>query len=279
MRLLGGLGLLAPVAFLIVLLAAPRALDSWSDDGTQSILAAVATAAVGVWLTLLIVMLYVVIRYRRLIKAAEQLAAGTLGVTVRASERGRGLDNRLARAINTISAKLSETTDAAQTDKLTGVANRRALLVDLFNEVERANRYERPLSVAFVDIDHFKAVNDTYGHQRGDAVLQAVAYELRRALRDGELIYRLGGEEFLVLLPGADHDAAIEIAERVRGAVTASRPGDLELTLSAGVASAAGDGVSYDDLFRSADVALFEAKRGGRDRVVAASAPPAALAA
>ena len=175
LRLLGGLGLLASVAFVVVLLAAPTALYSWTDDGTASMLAAVAAAAVGVWLTVLIVLFYVVFRYRRLVKAAEQLAAGKLEVSVKASAKGRGLDNRLARAINTIAAKLAETTDAATTDKLTGVANRRALLVDLFNEVERANRYERPLSVAFVDIDHFKAVNDTFGHAAGDEVLRGVA--------------------------------------------------------------------------------------------------------
>ncbi|MFL5751388.1 MAG: diguanylate cyclase [Chloroflexota bacterium] len=270
MRLLGGLGLLAPVAFLIVLLAAPRALDSWSDDGTQSILAAVATAAVGVWLTLLIVMLYVVIRYRRLIKAAEQLAAGTLGVSVRASERGRGLDNRLARAINTISAKLSETTDAAQTDKLTGVANRRALLVDLFNEVERANRYERPLSVAFVDIDHFKAVNDTYGHAVGDDVLRGVAQALQSNLRATDMVGRYGGEEFMLILTETNVEEGAVLTEKLRNIVagqTVLADGQtVSVTISIGIAGGVGSRLTSDALVRDADAAMYSAKSLGRNQ-------------
>ncbi|MFL5770331.1 MAG: GGDEF domain-containing protein, partial [Chloroflexota bacterium] len=271
MRLLGGLGLLAPVAFLIVLLAAPRALDSWSDDGTQSILAAVATAAVGVWLTLLIVMLYVVIRYRRLIKAAEQLAAGTLGVTVRASERGRGLDNRLARAINTISAKLSETTDAAQTDKLTGVANRRALLVDLFNEVERANRYERPLSVAFVDIDHFKAVNDTYGHAVGDDVLRGVAQALQSNLRATDMVGRYGGEEFMLILTETDVEEGAALSEKLRELIERKRFSidgnpELSVTISIGIAGGTGQLLRMESLIRDADAAMYSAKSLGRNQ-------------
>src|SRR4029079_2781701 len=158
MRVLGGLGLLALVAFIVVLLAAPFALGPRIDAATQSALSAVSAVTISVLLSVVLVLLYVVLRYRRLVKAAEQLAAGKLGVTVKTGEKGRGLENRLARAINAISAKLPETTDAAQPDKLRGVASRRALLVDLFNEVERANRYERPLSVAFVDIDHFQTV-------------------------------------------------------------------------------------------------------------------------
>jgi diguanylate cyclase (GGDEF)-like protein len=169
--------------------------------------------------------------------------------------------------------------DRAVLDPLTGLLNR-AALGSRVEEIEQQARVTGdPVALVLLDLDHFKRVNDEYGHERGDAVLRDAAYEIRKSLRSFELVYRFGGEEFLVLLPGADHEAAIEVAERVRGAVTASRPGDLELTLSAGVAAAAGDGVSYDDLFRSADSALFEAKRGGRDRVVAAAAPPAALAA
>jgi diguanylate cyclase (GGDEF)-like protein len=120
-------------------------------------------------------------------------------------------------------------------------------------------------------------VNDTHGHERGDVVLREVAYEIRKSLRSFELVYRLGGEEFLVLLPGVELGGAVEIAERIRRAVASARPGDLELTLSAGVASTAGGRLSYEELFRAADGALFAAKRAGRDRVEVAGAMPPVL--
>ena len=110
-------------------------------------------------------------------------------------------------------------------------------------------------------------MNDTHGHKRGDAVLSDVAYEIRKSLRSFELVYRIGGEEFLVLLPGVDLTEALEIGERVRHAVQEARPGSLDLTLSAGVATGAGGHISYEQLFREADAALFEAKRAGRNRV------------
>ena len=106
--------------------------------------------------------LIVRIRFGRLVRAAERIAAGDYTVAV--PTRGGGLEARLATAINGISTSLADTHDRATIDRLTGVANRQALLAALFAEVERASRYERPLCVAFVDIDHFKAVNDTYGH-------------------------------------------------------------------------------------------------------------------
>ena len=270
LRLLGGLGLIALVAITVVLLAAPNALVSWVDGGSQSILAAIAAAAVGVWLTVLIVLTYVVFRYRRIVKAAEQLAAGQLGVSVKASEKGRGLDNRLARAINTISDKLSETTDAATTDKLTGVANRRALLVELFNEVERANRYERPLSVAFVDIDHFKAVNDSYGHAFGDEVLRGVAQALSSNLRATDLVGRYGGEEFMLILTETNVEEGAVLTEKLRNIVAAQRftvdGQTLSVTISIGIAGGVGARLTSDALVRDADAAMYSAKSLGRNQ-------------
>src|SRR5687768_7297483 len=183
MRLVGGLGLAAPVALILLALFMPTALDSWYDEGVRSAVAAIAAGAIGVSLTALVVLAYYPVRLRRIVRAIEQLADGELGITIPAPERGRGVDGRLARAVNALSASLAETTDAATVDKLTGVPNRRALLVELFNEVDRANRYERPLSVAFVDIDHFKAVNDTYGHAVGDILLRGVAQTIKANLR------------------------------------------------------------------------------------------------
>jgi diguanylate cyclase (GGDEF)-like protein len=162
--------------------------------------------------------------------------------------------------------------DAAVLDPLTGLLNRAALQSRVV-ELEQQARLTGG-SVCFVacDIDGFKQVNDTYGHERGDEVLQATAYELRKSLRSFELIYRLGGEEFLIVLPGSDLEHGVAVAERLRRHLVASRPGGLELTMSVGVSAAAGEEAAYEPLFRAADAALYEAKREGRDRVVAS--PP-----
>ena len=165
-------------------------------------------------------------------------------------------------AIALMNAEVEVRTDATL-DPLTGVYNRTALR----RRVDELNG--TPLAVVMLDIDHFKAVNDTYGHQRGDAVLQAVAEEMRGALREGEPVYRLGGEEFLVLLPGAGEPEAVLVAERLRAAITAARPGGLEVTVSLGVSAGTDE---YAALYEHADAALYEAKRSGRDRVVAHAA-------
>ena len=122
------------------------------------------------------------------------------------------------------------------------------------------------------DIDGFKRVNDTYGHDRGDAVLRATAYELRKALRSFELIYRLGGEEFLIVLPGAGLEQGRQTAERLRCHLLEARPGGLDLTMSFGVSAAAGQAAAYESLFKAADAALYEAKNAGRNRVEVAPA-------
>ena len=131
-------------------------------------------------------------------------------------------------AINGISTSLADTHDRATIDRLTGVANRQALLAYLFAEVERATRYERPLCVAFVDIDHFKVVNDSYGHDAGDLVLRDVAQTLAENLRASDLIGRYGGEEFMLILTETDveegGDAEREAARRSSSAsASASR--------------------------------------------------------
>jgi diguanylate cyclase (GGDEF)-like protein len=157
--------------------------------------------------------------------------------------------------------------DRAVLDPLTGLLNRASLDARVFEIEEQAHLTGGAVSVIVLDLDGFKRVNDTYGHARGDVVLRDAAYEIRKSLRSFELVYRIGGEEFLVLLPGVDLDAALEIAERVRHAVELARPADLDLTLSAGVAADSGGDIRYSELFRAADAALLEAKRGGRNRV------------
>jgi diguanylate cyclase (GGDEF)-like protein len=169
--------------------------------------------------------------------------------------------------------------DRAVLDPLTGLLNRASLESRVAEIEQQARLTDGSVSVVLLDLDRFKRVNDEYGHERGDAVLRDAAYEIRKSLRSFELVYRIGGEEFLLLLPGADLEGGVEIAERVRTAVSVGRPGDLELTVSAGVATAAGDEVRYDRLFRAADLALLQAKREGRDRVVASLEPRAVVAA
>jgi diguanylate cyclase (GGDEF)-like protein len=157
--------------------------------------------------------------------------------------------------------------DRAVLDPLTGLLNRASLDARVLEIEEQAHLTGGAVSLIVLDLDGFKHVNDTFGHKRGDAVLRDVAYEIRKSLRSFELVYRIGGEEFLVLLPGVDLSEALEIAERVRHSVEEARPGELDLTISAGVATDAGGHITYDELFRQADVALLGAKRSGRNRV------------
>jgi diguanylate cyclase (GGDEF)-like protein len=161
--------------------------------------------------------------------------------------------------------------EAAVLDPLTGLLNRKALETRVLELEEQARLTDDSVCFIACDLDGFKRVNDTHGHDRGDAVLRATAYEMRKALRSFELIYRLGGEEFLVIIPGAGLSEGLEIAERMRRRVDEARPGGLELTMSIGVSAAIGERVSYDDLFKSADAALYVAKEQGRNRVVASN--------
>jgi diguanylate cyclase (GGDEF)-like protein len=166
-------------------------------------------------------------------------------------------------------------------DPLTGLLNRASLEARVVEIEEQARLTGGALSLIVLDLDRFKQVNDSHGHERGDAVLRDTAYEIRKSLRSFELVYRIGGEEFLVLLPGVGLAQAEEVAERVRLAIGDARPGDLELTVSAGVAAGAGTDISYEELFRAADAALLLAKRSGRDQVQSAgnslpACPPAA---
>jgi diguanylate cyclase (GGDEF)-like protein len=163
--------------------------------------------------------------------------------------------------------------DRAVLDPLTGLLNRASLDSRAVEIEEQAHLSGGAVSLIVIDLDRFKRVNDTYGHDRGDAVLRDVAYEIRKSLRSFELVYRIGGEEFLVLLPGVGLTEAVEIAERVRQAVWDGRPGGLDMAISAGVASESGSRIRYEELFRAADAALLKAKRGGRNRVKAAGEP------
>ena len=157
---------------------------------------------------------------------------------------------------------------AAILDPLTGMLNRHALATRTA-EVEHQSRLTRePVGVIVADVDHFKAVNDTHGHGAGDAVLRAVAYALRRELRAYDLAYRLGGEEFVVLVLGAHAGSSAEIAERLRAAIERETCSGIRVTMSFGVAATRrGDPFSWTDAFARADAALYDAKAAGRNCV------------
>jgi diguanylate cyclase (GGDEF)-like protein len=154
-------------------------------------------------------------------------------------------------------------------DPLTGLFNRNALEQRLGELNGQPCNHEEGLSHALLlcDLDHFKQVNDRLGHAAGDAVLQDVAYTMRATLRAGDSIYRVGGEEILVVLPGAGRESALEIAERLRAEVRDRRPVGVEVTVSIGVAVSEPDFVDTDDLVSRADAALYAAKAAGRDKV------------
>jgi diguanylate cyclase (GGDEF)-like protein len=155
-------------------------------------------------------------------------------------------------------------------DPLTGLFNRNALEQRLEELEGQPCSEAEGLSHALLlcDLDHFKRVNDQLGHAAGDAVLQDVAYVMRAALRAGDSIYRVGGEEILVILPGAGREDALEIAERLRIAVRERRPVGVSVTVSIGVAVSKPDAVDTDDLIARADVALYAAKASGRDAII-----------
>ena len=269
MRLLGVLALVTPVMVGILLLSDPELTASWVASGYRPIVAAVTAVSIGVALTSLICWTIVRIRFGRLTKAAERIVAGDYAVAV--SERGGGLEARLARAINGIAASLADTHDRATFDRLTGVANRQALLAALFAEVERASRYERPLCVAFVDIDHFKTVNDSYGHAAGDIVLRGVAQTIAENLRASDLIGRYGGEEFMLILTETMVEEGAALSEKLRKLVERSRftvegNPELSVTISIGIVGGVGKQLRMEHLVRDADAAMYSAKSLGRNQ-------------
>ena len=214
-------------------------------------------------------------------------AFGSADVTVDAMRRGATdfvtkpvdaalLDLRIRRAFD-----LEQTRRMANTDGLTGLYNHRHLQERLQQEIERAERYDRPLSVIMADLDRFKDFNDAFGHPRGDELLIAVASTLRQLSRASDILARYGGEEFTLVLPETSAEDALVLAERVRQCVEAleqaSRAGGPTVTLSIGVASHA-RGDSKESLIETADAALYQAKRAGRNQVrVAEDREPAEL--
>jgi diguanylate cyclase (GGDEF)-like protein len=164
----------------------------------------------------------------------------------------------------------------AVTDELTGLFNHRRFVEALELEAERARRFDQPVGLVMVDLDDFKAVNDTYGHQQGDEVLRQVAGLMRSYSREIDAPARYGGEELAIVLPQTDLNGATRLAERLRAGVEAleiprlSGGGSMRVTASIGVASLPESAGDVERLIAAADAALYEAKRGGKNKTVQA---------
>lgn len=198
---------------------------------------------------------------RRLVEDLRRINAE---LEERVIERTAQLEQR-AIELEEANRKISE---LVYLDSLTGVANRRCLEETLVREVSRGERLGHPLTVILMDVDHFKSVNDTYGHAMGDKVLQFVAHTLSALSRPYDLIARYGGEEFLILMPSATLENGRVVAERFRGGIStmAIEGFPVKVTASFGVASLL-PGRSAYSLFDRADRALYRAKQNGRDRI------------
>lgn len=174
-------------------------------------------------------------------------------------------------------AMMQEIEQQAKTDYLTGLYNRRAFIAFAERELERARRYQKPLAVLAIDIDFFKKINDSYGHSVGDLTLQKFAAVCHEVLRESDLLGRIGGEEFAILLPETDANQAQEISDRLRNCLAECQVTSpditisIQFTVSIGITLFTGDTTNIDDLLNRADTALYQAKNNGRDQVVMGS--------
>src|SRR3954451_1345730 len=269
MRVIGVLTLTAGAVFGLAYLVIPGFTGTFVPPASRSAASIAAALTLGACIAAIVVWSITEFRFWRLVKAAERIVDGDLSVSV--STRGNGLSGRLARAINGLSLALAETNDPATIDRLPGVANRQALLTLLFAEVERASRYDRPLCVAFVDIDHFKNVNDTYGHGAGDIVLRDVAKTLSENVRASDLVGRYGGEEFMLILTETNVEDGAALAEKLRVLIerfdfAVEGNAKLTVTISIGIVGGTGQHLRVDALIRDADAAMYSAKSLGRNQ-------------
>lgn len=247
---------------------------------------------VGIGLCAYLLGLTIVRPLRRLIRGADQVAAGDLEVDLPVgthSEVGyltqvfNHMVARLRRSraeLDSVNAELQaknrELHKLSITDELTGLYNRNHLMQTLQAEIIRSGRNNHAFALLVIDVDHFKLINDTYGHQKGDDVLRRLAVLMKEAVRSCDYVARYGGEEFMVILPELRSAGGMEVAERIRARVAQERinpKGDC-VTVSIGMAIFDEHGASSEVLFQKADQALYTAKANGRNRITVASADP-----
>ncbi len=178
--------------------------------------------------------------------------------------------------INDLTTKLDYISEVAHQDFLTGALNRRGMEAALAQEFERADRHATPLTLAMMDIDHFKKINDTLGHSTGDVALKHLVKVVKSLIRNTDVLARYGGEEFIILLPGTKEDDAIKIIQGVQRDLTKNfflqHNERVLITFSAGVAERFLN-EAIDEVLPRADAALYRAKQAGRNRVIGASEP------
>ncbi|RKE23742.1 diguanylate cyclase (GGDEF)-like protein [Paraburkholderia sp. BL23I1N1] len=205
----------------------------------------------------------------------ELVRLAMISVSPALADHLREAVERTERALQELQRTNEKLEHMAATDPLTGVANRRQFIQSVEAEIARAKRHGAPFSLLALDLDHFKSINDSYGHQAGDQVLQRFVRKCMEAIRPYDGVARVGGEEFMVLLPQAALDTARTIGERLRASV-AGEPfdtgtsGSVAVTVSVGVSEFGRDGQTIDALLRTADERLYRAKHQGRNCVVAA---------
>ena len=181
------------------------------------------------------------------------------------------LSRRILKSINQLHSQTDQLTELALTDPLTSLANRRHLIDQLESEFTRARRYRRPLSLIYIDMDGFKSINDRFGHLFGDEILRGAALAMRAVLRSADLLARIGGDEFSVLLPETDVEGGRGVANKLRKALSAYSqrldPVIPPLSFSAGVAQLRREDKSIDDLLARADEAQYRAKEAGKGQI------------
>jgi len=212
--------------------------------------------------------------------ALAELAQGVNEMAAQVAMNQQELRRQIDLATGELRQQKDAAEQAARFDSLTQVLGRRGFTEQAESEIQRCMRYPHALSLIMIDIDHFKAINDTHGHAAGDAVLLHFAQLLMRELRECDVVGRIGGEEFAVLLPDSGVEQAMRVAERMRASAVATqihvRGQPLNFSASFGVAEFLPQELTLDSLLARADAALYEAKRQGRNRVLLASPPGAA---
>ncbi|MGI8999012.1 MAG: bifunctional diguanylate cyclase/phosphohydrolase [Candidatus Limnocylindria bacterium] len=264
------LGFLAPFALAGLIVVAVAVAGQTQPSNRGAIVFVVAAAVVAGMTTMaLLAWSYLGWRLNRIAHALERTLDTDEPVLLR--EVGIPGERRLARAFNAASGAFLQVEARATHDRLTGIPNRETLLTILGGEVERAVRHYKPLSVAFIDIDRFKPINDTYGHISGDAVLRQVAQLVADGVRVNDTFGRYGGEEFMLILPETLPDDAVRLAEELRALVQQEAlhiAGDqtVKITISVGIAGGRGSELQIDTLVDRADAAMYAAKSLGRNR-------------